>query len=104
MARNRIFERIRSRWVGRETRKATSLKGMAYRSDASCVAVQMTNLSYFGCHLLTDGRFDLSEVITLAMPRMQDLRAQVRWVNEGQAGVRFLHAVHAGDGQTSLGL
>ena len=104
MARNRMFERLRSRWVGRETRKATRLKGVAYRSDASCVAVRMTNLSYFGCHLLTDVHFDLSEVITLAMPRMQDLRAQVRWVNDGQAGVRFLHGILADDGQTILGL
>ena len=61
----------------------------------------MTNLSYFGCHLLTDVHFDLSEVITLAMPRMQDLRAQVRWVNDGQAGVRFLHGILADDGQTN---
>ncbi len=104
MRPNRMFGRLRSRWVGRETRKATSLQGVAYRSDASCVTVRMTNLSYYGCHLLTDSHFDLSEVITLAMPRMQDLRAQVRWVDNGQAGVRFLHGILANDGQASLGL
>lgn len=104
MARKRMFERLRSRWVGREARKATSLQGLAYRSDASCIAVHMTNLSYYGCHLITDGHFDLSEVITLAMPRMQDLRAQVRWVDDGQAGVRFLHGPLTNGGQASLGL
>ncbi len=100
-----MLERLRSHWVTRKTRQATSLVGVALRSDSSSVPVHVTNLSYYGCHLLTDGDLETSEVITLIIPRMSDLEAQVRWSNDGQAGVRFLHrrsAAHSGQAKLSF--
>ncbi len=91
-----MIERPMSQWVMR-SRKPASLTGVAYRPDGSWVRVHMTNLSYDGCHLITEEDFDLGEALTLVMPRMQHLKAQVRWVNDGQAGVRFLHGSSALD-------
>ena len=52
--------------------------------------VHITNLSYDGCHLITEEVLDIGETILLEMPRMQRTQAQVRWVQGQQAGVRFL--------------
>jgi hypothetical protein len=71
-------------------RKPASTTGVAYRSDESWVRVHMTNLSYDGCHLLTEQELDIGETLKLVMPRMQHMNVQVRWVKEGEAGVRFL--------------
>ena len=84
-----MIERPISQWVKRN-RKATSLTGVAYRTDGAWVRVHMTNLSYDGCHIITEEQFDIGEPLTLVMPRMQHLKVQVRWVKDGQAGVRFL--------------
>lgn len=85
-----MVERSRSQWVPRKDRARKSLTGVAYRPDGSWLRVHMTNLSYDGCHLLLDAPLDLSEVVTLVMPQMQHLKAQVRWVRDGQAGLRFV--------------
>jgi hypothetical protein len=84
-----VIERPISEWVKRN-RRATSISGIAYRSDGSCVRVHMTNISYDGCRLLTDQCFDMGEPLTLVMPRMQGMNAQVRWVKDNQAGVVFV--------------
>ena len=84
-----MLERPLTQWVKRN-RKATSLTGVAYRGDGSWVRIHMTNLSYEGAHLITEEEFDIGEPLTLVMPRMQQLKVQVRWVKDGQCGVRFL--------------
>jgi hypothetical protein len=86
-----MLERLRSHWIKRKNRQVTSLTGVAVRADGGSVNVHMTNLSYYGCHLVTDRDLEMSEIITLVIPRMPDLEAQVRWVGEREAGVRFLH-------------
>ena len=86
-----MIERSTSQWVKRDRRPA-SVTGVAYRSDGAWVRVHMTNLSYDGCHLLTDKKFEFGECLTLVMPHMQHLRAQVRWAKDGQSGVRFVPA------------
>ena len=99
-----MLDELRSKWVRRKDREATSLAGLAYRSDASCVRVHVTNISFYGCHLISDARFGLMEVITLATPHMQDLKAQVRWAKDRQAGVRFLNIGSSDERQMSLGI
>lgn len=99
-----MVERTRSQWLPRKERLRKSLTGVAYRSDGSWLRVHMTNLSYDGCHLLTDGSLDLAEAMTIVMPRMQHLKGQVRWVTDGQAGVRFLTGDVVGDRYARLGL
>jgi len=85
-----VIERPQSQWTARGARKSASTTGAAYRSDGSWMRVHMTNISYDGCHLLTEESLDIGETLELRMPRMQHVNVQVRWVNEQQAGVRFL--------------
>ena len=98
-----MLERPISQWV-RRNRKATSLTGVAYRADGSWVRVHMTNLSYEGSHLITEETFDIGEPLTLVMPRMQHLKVQVRWVRDGQCGVRFLGGNAADDRRARIGV
>ena len=99
-----MIERPPSEWIRRAERKRTSLTGVAYRSDGSWVRVHMTNLSYDGCHLLTDQQFDVGETLTLVMPRMQHLSVQVRWLKDGQSGVRFLQGSAVADRRARIGV
>ena len=98
-----MLERPLSQWVKRN-RKATSLTGVAYRADGSWVRIHMTNLSYEGAHLITEEAFDIGEPLTLVMPRMQQLKVQVRWVNDGQCGVRFLGGSAVDDRRARIGV
>jgi hypothetical protein len=98
-----MIERPTSEWVNRN-RKRTSLTGVAYRSDGAWVRVHMTNLSYEGCHLLTDQPFDIGEALTLVMPRMRHLMVQVRWVKDGQAGVRFVQGSATAERRARIGV
>jgi len=86
-----MIERPQSQWISRQARKPASTTGAAYRSDGSWMRVHMTNLSYDGCHLLTEEPLDIGETLELRMPQMQHVNVQVRWVMDQQAGVRFLN-------------
>ena len=92
-----MIERSPSQWSPRNERRMSSTTGVAYRSDGSWVRVHMTNLSYEGCHLLTEERLDIGETLELVFPRMQHLKAHVRWLKENEAGVRFIQAGSAAD-------
>ena len=85
-----MIERPLSEWIRRAHRNHASITGTAYRSDETALRVHITNLSYDGCHLITEDELDIGETITLVMPRMQKTQAQVRWVKDQHAGVRFL--------------
>jgi hypothetical protein len=98
-----MLERPLTQWVKRN-RKATSLTGVAYRADGSWVRIHMTNLSYEGAHLITEEEFDIGEPLTLVMPRMQQLKVQVRWVKDGQCGVRFLGGSAVDDRRARIGV
>jgi hypothetical protein len=98
-----MIERPASHWVKRN-RKAASLTGVAYRADGAWVRVHMTDLSYDGCRLLTEEEFDVGEPLTLVMPRMQHLKVQVRWVKDGQAGVRFVGGNAVEDRRARIGV
>jgi hypothetical protein len=98
-----MIERDVSKWV-RRNRKAASLTGVAYRADGSWVRVHMTDLSYDGCRLLTDNQLGIGEALTLAMPRMQHLAVQVRWVKDGEAGVRFIHGNGVDERRARIGV
>ena len=69
----------------------------AYRADGSWLRVHMTNLSYDGCKLLTEDVLDIGETLTLVMPRMQHMEAQVRWIKDQTAGIRFLQRTSAAE-------
>ena len=79
-------------WVKRNDRRDVNLTATTYRADGSAVAVRISNLSYDGCQLEADHLFEVGECVTLALPGMGEINAQIRWVlpTGGQAGMRFL--------------
>lgn len=67
--------------------------------------MHMTNLSYDGCHLLTEEQLDIGETLELVMPRMQHMKVQMRWAKVNDAGVRFLqHSSAADDRRARIGV
>lgn len=100
-----MIERQQADWKSRQYRKPTSTTGIIYRSDGSWMRVQMIDLSYDGCHLLTEDKLTVGETLKLVIPWMQHLNAQVRWVKDNEAGVRLLHnASVAEERRARLGL
>ena len=78
-------------WVERGQRRGVDLAAMAYRSDGSGLPVKLRNISYEGCLLESEAAMAVGERITLALPRMGEIKAQVRWIAEaGKAGAKFV--------------
>jgi hypothetical protein len=73
-----MIERSVTQWVRRMHRNRASITGTAYRSDDSAMRVHITNLSYDGCHLITEEVLDIGETILLKLLRRQKTQAQVR--------------------------
>lgn len=85
------MKRDENDWRMRPDRRTVSLSGLALRNDGTSSRVAVTNLSYDGCHLYSQDTFELGEPLRLSVQGMGTIRAQVRWVKEQSAGVRFLH-------------
>ena len=78
-------------WVERGLRRGVELAAMAYRHDGSSLSVKLRNISYDGCQLEAESVLSIGEKITLALPRMGEIKAQVRWATaDGMAGARFV--------------
>lgn len=78
-------------WVGRDERHQVRLPARAMRPDASSFAVTVSNISYQGCQIEAEGLLRIGETITIAMPRMGEIEAQIRWASvDGKAGALFL--------------
>ena len=99
-----MIKRPPSEWVRRANRNPMSITGVAYRSDDSWVRVHITNLSYDGCKLLTEEPLDVGEQVTLVMPKMQHMPAQVRWACDEIAGLRFLLGTAVDDRRARIGV
>jgi hypothetical protein len=77
--------------VKRAERHEVKLPAIAFRADGTSFAVTLRNMSYNGCLLVADTALAIGEKIRLAVPRMGEIRAQVRWSsNEGKSGARFV--------------
>ena len=77
-------------WIGRRDRLPVDIDGVAHRNDGSKVPVRLSNFSDQDCRIDTDGSFHIGERLQIAIPRMGNVRAQVRWALPGSAGTRFL--------------
>jgi hypothetical protein len=76
-------------WIGRKDRNPVAVHAMVLRSDGEQVSVKLTNISSEGCCLESDENFRIGEHVSIALPRMGDVRAQVRWALPGAAGTKF---------------
>jgi hypothetical protein len=61
------------------------------RDDGSATEVRISDISYDGCQLETDIPFAIGETVTLNLPQMGEVKAQIRWTSlDGRSGARFL--------------
>ncbi len=77
-------------WIGRKDRSHVSVDALVLRDDGARVKVKLTNVSNEGCRLESEEMFRIGEHLSIALPRMGNVRAQVRWALPGSAGTQFL--------------
>jgi len=66
------------------------IDAVVHRNDGSKIPVRLSNFSDQGCRIETDRDFHVGERLQIAVPRMGNVKAQVRWSVPGAAGTRFL--------------
>lgn len=64
----------------------------------------MTNISYHGCMMLAADPLDIGETVTLVMPKTRHLKAQVRWTEGVNHGMRFLEESSVVDRRARIGV
>jgi hypothetical protein len=77
-------------WVGRKDRNPVEIDAVVQRDDGSRAEVRLSDLTEDGCRIETDDHFRIGEQVQIAIPRLGQLSAQVRWALPGSAGARFL--------------
>jgi len=77
-------------WVGRRDRHAVEIDAVVYRDDGSKQPVTLSNFSDEGCRIEGGSDFRIGERLQIAIPRMGQVKAQIRWSLPGSAGARFL--------------
>lgn len=77
-------------WIGRKDRHPVEIDATVHRSDGSKSEVRLTNFSDEGCRIESDNEFRIGERLSISIPRMGQMKAQVRWALAGSAGARFL--------------
>jgi hypothetical protein len=84
-------------WVRRGPRKPARLTASAQWADGKKAPVLVTNLSYLGCRIFTDRDLAKGETLHLTLPGLGEVHAQVRWIRDASAGVKFLTGDSARD-------
>ena len=76
--------------VGRKDRHPVVVDAVVHRTDGSKSPVRLTNFSDDGCRIEAELNFRIGERLQIAIPRMGQGKAQVRWALVGSAGAKFL--------------
>jgi hypothetical protein len=77
-------------WTGRRERVPVEMDAIVHRTNGREIPVKVSNFSDQGCRVETAEDFRIGERLQIAVPRMGNIRAQVRWCLPGAAGTRFL--------------
>jgi len=77
-------------WIGRKDRHPVVVDAVVHRTDGSKSPVRLTDFSDSGCRIEAETDFRIGERLQIAIPRMGNVKAQVRWALDGSAGVKFL--------------
>ena len=77
-------------WIGRKDRDSVVLDAVVHRTDGSKSPVRLTDFSEEGCRIQSETDFRIGERLAIAIPRMGQVKAQVRWALHGDAGAKFL--------------
>jgi hypothetical protein len=76
--------------VRRKERHPVDIDAIAHRSDGSKALVKVLDLSDDGCRMESSGEFRIGEKLQVAIPRMGQIKMQVRWCEPGVSGAKFL--------------
>jgi hypothetical protein len=76
--------------IGRKDRHPAVVDAVVHRTDGSKSPVRLTNFSDDGCRIEAELEFRIGERLQIAIPRMGQVKAQVRWSLVGSAGAKFL--------------
>jgi len=74
----------------RKVRHPVEIEAVLHRTDGSKAPVKLTNFSDLGCRIETADQLRVGERLAIAIPRMGQVKAQVRWAGAGSAGARFV--------------
>lgn len=93
-------------WVNRNDRRDIDIAAVVVRDDGTSLPVRVRNLSFEGCQLDAGAILRIGERLTLTLPRMGEIRTQIRWATaDGLAGARFLpEELQAGNLHPATGL
>jgi hypothetical protein len=83
------MERVHG-WIGRKDRHAVVVDAVIHRTDGSKSPVRLSNFSDDGCRIEADTEFRIGERLQIAIPRMGQMKAQIRWALVGSAGAKFV--------------
>jgi hypothetical protein len=61
-----------------------------HRADGTKVPARLTNFSDEGCRIEADMEFRVGERMAIAIPRMGQVKVQIRWSVVGSAGAKFV--------------
>jgi hypothetical protein len=76
------------KWPDRRQRHRVQLEAELIHTDGSTSRTIVSDLSLDGCRVV--GWFRIGETVHLKIPRIGDVRGQVRWAMNGRAGLRFI--------------
>ena len=77
-------------WVGRKDRQSVAIDAVVHWNDGSTAPVKLTDFSDEGCRIEAEHDFRIGERMQIDIPRMGQVKAQVRWALPGRAGAMFL--------------
>ena len=80
----------RTETAKRRERHPVEIDAVMHRTDGSKAPVKLTNFSDQGCRIESDEQLRIGERVAIAIPRMGQMKAQVRWIESGSAGARFV--------------
>jgi hypothetical protein len=74
----------------RRDRYPVAIDALVYRNDGTRMQARVTDFSDQGCRIESGASFQVGERLQIAIPRMGQIKAQVRWIAAGITGARFL--------------
>ena len=66
------------------------IEAVIHRLDGTRAQVKLTDFSDEGCRIESGAAFRIGERLQIAIPRMGQIKAQVRWIGSGTTGARFV--------------
>ena len=77
-------------WIGRKDRQQVAIDAVVHRDDGSKTSVRLSDFSDEGCRIDGENNFRIGERLSIAIPRMGQVKAQIRWALHDSAGAQFL--------------